>query len=45
MQLVEKLAEGKGGGKPIKYIQFGFIFEITVTHLLNQNYMGYFPAD
>ena len=33
MQLVETL--------PIRYIQFGFIFEITVTQLLNQNYRGY----
>ena len=41
MQLVERLAEGKGGGNPIRYIQFGFIFEITVTQLLNQNCKGY----
>ena len=40
MQLVERLAEGKGGGNPIRYIQCGFIFEITVTQLLNQNYKG-----
>ena len=41
MQLVERLAKGKGGGNSIRYIQFGFIFEITVTQLLNQNYKGY----
>lgn len=41
MQMVERLAEGKSGGNPIRYIKFGFIFEITVTQLLNQNYKGY----
>ena len=41
MQLVERLAEGKGGGNPIRYIQFCFIFEITFTQLLNWNYKGY----
>jgi hypothetical protein len=42
MQLVERLEEGKGGDiNPIRYIQFVFIFEITVTQLLNQNHKEY----
>ena len=41
MQFVERLEEGKSGGNPMRYIQFGFIFEITVTQLLNQNHKEY----
>ena len=38
MQLVERLAEGKGGGNPIRYIQFGFIFEKLLNGTKKQKY-------
>ena len=36
MQLIERLAEGKGGVNLIRYIQFGFIFEIPNCYSASQ---------